>query len=326
MRAHWKPILVLLLVTPFLTELLSGSLPASEFFRPPVILFLSTVGYGFPLLLLREFAVRRRLGIIGLFVLGIVYGIFNEGILAKTFYLAANLPVRTFDGFGYFHGIAVPWAIMISVWHALHSVLYPILAIGYFFPEHRESPWLKRREIVCLAIPTVVIGSLIFFNPGKDRAAGQLADFILMLSASGLLIWLATRISSVPGFGEEGAFRTAPIFFGGLAFLTLVFVPVLLSGAKIPVMVFGGYYALLVFFMMWRLRHQTSLPMTTVLLLALGDDSLLALFGVVISAVEGNLEKLITNAIFVGVFVWFIARLRRSAKVSRTEVQTEFGN
>ena len=69
MRSHWKPLLALLLTTPFLTELLSDSMPAREFFRPPVLLFLATVGYGFPILLLREFAVRRHLGLAGLFVL-----------------------------------------------------------------------------------------------------------------------------------------------------------------------------------------------------------------------------------------------------------------
>ena len=133
MRAHWKPVLSLLLLAPFLTELLSGNLPASQFFQPQVYVFLATVGYGFPILLLREFAVRRRLGLAGLFMLGLVYGIFNEGILARTFYLASNVPIKTFDGYGYVFGVAIPWAITISIWHALHSFVYPIVAVSYFF-------------------------------------------------------------------------------------------------------------------------------------------------------------------------------------------------
>ena len=316
MRAHWKPILALLLITPFLTELLSGSLPAAEFFQPHVILFLSTVGYGFPILLLREFAVRRQLGIAGLFVLGIVYGFFNEGILAKTFYLATNVPINKFDGYGYVGGIAVPWAIMISTWHALHSLLYPILASYYFFPNHRETPWLKGREMVWLAVPTVALGTLIFFHPGQDREAGHFGHFVLMIAAGGLLVWLSTRLPRAPTLNGEGVLRRRTMLWGGVAFLTLVFVPVLMAGAKIPALAFGGYYALLVGFMLRMLRRQTSLPMTTALLFALGDDSLLALLGVVLAVPEGNIEKLITNAAFVGVFVWLIARLRRSAKVT----------
>ena len=54
-------------------------------------------------------SLRRQLGLAGLFVLGLVYGIFNEGIIAKTFYLATNVPINKFDGYGYvlalpFHG------------------------------------------------------------------------------------------------------------------------------------------------------------------------------------------------------------------------------
>ena len=169
MRSHWKPIVALLFITPFLTELLTGSLPASAFFRPQVFLFLATIGYGFPILLLREFAVRRQLGIFGLLALGFVYGIYNEGILAKTFYLATNVPLNNFDGYGYNYGIAIPWAINISTWHALHSLLYPIVAIYYFFPAHRESPWLNWKGIICLAVPTVVVATLIFFNRSEIR-------------------------------------------------------------------------------------------------------------------------------------------------------------
>ena len=110
---HWQPILTVLLVTPFLTELLSNNLPPSFFFRPITFFCLATIAYGFPVLLLREFAVRRNLGIPALILLGIAYGMCNEGILAKTFYLAQNVPVNTFDNYGFIAGIAVPWAITI---------------------------------------------------------------------------------------------------------------------------------------------------------------------------------------------------------------------
>src|ERR1039457_6572743 len=221
MRSHWKPIVALLLLTPFLTELLSGSLPAPKFFQPQVFLFLATVGYGFPILLLREFPVRHRLGILGLLALGLVYGIFNEGIIAKTFYLAANVPVRNFDGYGYAGGIAIPWAITISTWHALHSFLYPVVAIYYVFPAHRESPWLNWKGISLLAIPTVVLGTLIFFSQGDDRAAGLPAHFILMAGLSGLLIWLATKLPTAPALDGDGALKVRAVFFGGLVFLLL---------------------------------------------------------------------------------------------------------
>lgn len=221
MRSHWKPIVALLLLTPFLTELLSGNLSATVFFRPQVFLMLATVAYGFPVLLLREFAVRHRLGIFGLLTLGFVYGIFNEGIIAKTFYLATNVPINNFDGYGYAGGIAIPWAVTISIWHALHALLYPIVAVYYLFPQHRESPWLNWQGTVGLAIPTVLIGTLIFFSHGPDRPAGLLAHFILMVVMSGWLLWIATQLPASPALGGSGSFQRAALFWGGLGFLTL---------------------------------------------------------------------------------------------------------
>jgi hypothetical protein len=313
-RSHWKPIVALLLVTPFLTELLSGSLPAPKFFQPQLFLFLATVGYGFPILLLREFAVRHRLGILGLLALGLVYGIFNEGVIAKTFYLVANVPVRNFDGYGYAGGIAIPWAVTISIWHALHSFLYPVVAVYYFFPGHRESPWLNWKGIILLAIPTVVLGTLIFFSHGNDRAAGLPAHFILMAGLSGLLIWLATKLPAAPALDGDGALKLSAVFWGGLAFLLLIFVPVLLAGVKFPAMIFYGYYVLTFGWMSWMTGRQASLSTTTVLLFALGDDSLLALVGLAGGIGQMNILKLVTNAFFLAVFIWLFMRLRKAAR------------
>ena len=313
MRSHWKPIVALLLLTPCLTELLSGSLTAPKFFQPPVFLFLATVGYGFPILLLREFAVRRQLGVAGLFVLGIVYGMFNEGILAKTFYLATNVPINTFDGYGYVFGIAVPWAITISVWHTLHAMLYPIVAVYYFFPNQRETPWLKRRKIIWLAVPTAALGTLIFFSHNQDRKAGHWEHFLLMAITSAILMWLATRLPSAPKLGDNERLRWRPIFWGAGGFLALLFLPVLMAGAKVPAVVLCGYCALLIFFALRKLVRRPALPTTAVLGFAIGDDLLMALAGVAIAIGQGNIERLITNGVFILVFGWLIVRLRSCA-------------
>ena len=94
------------------------------------------------------------------------------------------MPIKNFDGYGYAFGMAIPWAITISIWHALHAFLYPLVAISFFFPYHRQSPWLNRWTILLLAIPTVLIGTLMFFHPQANRTAGQPVHFILMLFVS----------------------------------------------------------------------------------------------------------------------------------------------
>ncbi|MGA2245690.1 MAG: hypothetical protein ABSH48_11880 [Verrucomicrobiota bacterium] len=314
MGSRWKPVIALLLITPFLTELLSGNLPPSVFFRPQVFLCLATIAYGFPVVLLREFAVRRQLGLAGLFLLGLVYGIFNEGILAKTFYLATNVPIRNFDGYGFVFGMAIPWAITISLWHALHSFIYPVVAISYFFPEHRQSPWLTWRASVWLAAPTVAVGSLVFFLPGNGRPRGDAVHFIVMLAVICLLLWLALRLGCRPALAEPEPLRSRAFFIGVLAFFLFLFVPVVLAWVKIPLWGFYAFMALLIFLLLHLLRRRASLSVNSVLLFAVGDDTLMALFGLVAAIAAGGIQRIASNAGFLFLFGWLWLRLRISAR------------
>ena len=243
MRAHWKPLLTLVLITPLLTELLSNHLSTAVFFSPRAILFLTTVGYGFPLILRREFACRHRMGVAGLCCLGLVYGIINEGILAKTFYLMEGVPLPAFDHYSYVAGISVPWALTISAWHARHALLYPLLIVYFFFPQHRDEPWLTRKAAVALTALTAFFTVLIFFSRSEKRAPGELPHFVLLLLCMGLLAWMAVKVSASARLEEAREFRWKQFGWGAVSFVGLLLVPVALASAKIsPVERFGELF------------------------------------------------------------------------------------
>ncbi len=81
MKSKYAPILTLILITPFLTELLCSNIPASVFFHPYVF-FMTVLVYGLPVLAIRELSIRWNLGILGILIFGVAYGIYNEGICA----------------------------------------------------------------------------------------------------------------------------------------------------------------------------------------------------------------------------------------------------
>jgi len=308
MRAHRKPIFTLLLVTPVLTELLSGNLAPSAFLNPIVPLFLSTVGYGFPILLLREFSIRKRMGIPGL-----AYGIFNEGILAMTFYMAVKVPINTFDGYGRVFGISVPWAVTISTWHALHAFLYPVALVYYLFPEHCDATWLTRKNRNWISGITITVATLVFFTHSKETAASNPAHFIIMLGSMALLIWAGAKLPSTAVLGRQGLFKTKTILMGALGFLGLFLVPVIMAAMKIPPVLFHGYYILAFAWIIRRLRQIRAVPVTTLLLFALGDDIMVALFGAIGTIGQGSIQKLIAELFFLGAFTWLIVRLRKQS-------------
>ncbi len=307
----WKPILTLLLATPVLTELLSNNLAPSTFFKPQAFIFLATIAYGFPILLLREFAVRRRLGLPALMCLGLAYGIFNEGLLAKTFYLAQNVPVNAFDGYAFRCGIAFPWALMISIWHSLHAVLYPLLIPFWWFPKQREQPWLGRTAILCVALPVILLGTLIFFTRSLDREPGCRGHFLFMLVSMAALCWIAASLPPGARLVAGGAFGWFPIFCGGLAFLSLVFVPVLLAKTKVTPWAFFGYFAVAGGLILRWLFKQSTVPLTGLLLFAIGDEIVLVLFALLGAIGQGSMEKAIVDLLFLTAFALFIVRLKR---------------
>src|SRR5580700_5221408 len=129
MKTRWA-ILFALIATPVLTELLTSNTPFFRFILPVNLLW-EILTYGVPLLVIRELAIRWRLGLWGVFILGIAYGIFNEGIIAQTLVHATSLPLAGFVGYMRIGGINVGWALYIVFWHALHSVLYPLLLVSF---------------------------------------------------------------------------------------------------------------------------------------------------------------------------------------------------
>jgi hypothetical protein len=140
---HWKQITGLLLLTPILTELLTNNIPASHFFRPGLYLTLIIVVYG-PVLLLREVAIRLNLNLTGYILLGLVYGIYNEGLLGKTIF-QSQIVNTAFENYGFIGGINVPWAAVIIIFHAFFAFLFPILIIYNISPNTAFNPWLSKK-------------------------------------------------------------------------------------------------------------------------------------------------------------------------------------
>ena len=317
MRTHLKPILTLLLITPCLTELLSNNLPPRVFFNPIVFLFLATIAYGFPVVLLRESACRNRVGIPGLLCLGLVYGIINEGILAKTFYLAVGVLIDTFDHYGYMAGICVPWAITISVWHALHAMLCPVLVVYYFFPTHCDQPWLTRTSALWLAVPTVAMSTLVFFTRSKERAPGQLPQFLLMLACMGCLVWLATKAPRTGQLTDAASFRLKPIAWGVASFLALLLVPVLLSKARVMPVLFYGYFAVMFIWIARWLAKRPTIPLMTCLLFVIGNDLLTVGWAMPGALHRAGISQLVADALLLVAFGLLLARLWKDSRIQQ---------
>ena len=157
-----KPHIVLFFLSPFVVELMTGSAPPLEFFSPVGFLFVVT-WYGCGALLIREIAFRKQLNWKGILLLGMGFGILEEGIFVKTFFDPYAVDLDVFATFGRYFGTNIPWAVFLTLFHALYSILFPIMLTYVFFKEDIEKPWLTWRGMTTCSIVLAVFSLFGWF-------------------------------------------------------------------------------------------------------------------------------------------------------------------
>lgn len=181
------PALTLLLIAPVFGEVLSTSSPPAEFFKPAV--FLIQVGlYGSGALLVRECARRWHKGWISILLLGMAYGIYEEGLVVRSFFDPNWVDIGVLGSYGRLGGINWIWSISLTIFHAVVSIGLPILVVELVFLQHRKEPWLGKAGLV---ITGVVFACFLFFASLLKLYAISIVEFLLCLVCMAGLILLA---------------------------------------------------------------------------------------------------------------------------------------
>jgi hypothetical protein len=308
-----KPLLLFILIIPVLTELLSGNQPPGKFFSPGNY-FILLIFYSVPALLIREALVRWRLGVLGLFVLGIAYGIFNEGVIARTLLLTDDeMFISLFRGYSTW-GINLAWAAAILPWHALYSIFYPIVIIHTLYPKEAERPWLSTRGMLALGGVAAVLGSLTHFSTDLYRATPVYYLFVFWGSIV-FLIGVVKKISC-----DQEILRGRAPFMSirkgvGLGCLMeiLFLTSLIMGGTRIPaaghIVVIAGL--LFIFFRYFKKREYFALP--TLAVIAVGHYALGAVLVAVFS--WGDIERLLGEVFVGGLLASLLAAVRLSPGV-----------
>src|SRR5262249_29967380 len=197
MKRETRILWSLLLLSPGLGELLSGSCPPLRFFNPLTLLAL-ILFYGGGTVLIREARVRWRLQWPILF-LAVAYAIWEEGSTVQSFFNPNHPALGALSGYGLYGGIQWPWAIGMVFYHATMSTLVPIAIVDLLWPDSRDVPLLRRRGIV-LTILGVLLARMAFVgfmrSQEKLRAHPYQPDPVLVIGSVaivGLLVYLAHR-------------------------------------------------------------------------------------------------------------------------------------
>ncbi|HTC94450.1 MAG TPA: hypothetical protein VK699_13510 [Terriglobales bacterium] len=322
---HIKPVITLMLITPFLTEVLTTNVNITTMLRPRILLAMMTIGYGFAVLVLRELAFRMKAGVVGLVLLGLIYGIYNEGIIAKTFLRVHDVPINIFDGYGLYGGMETGWAMAISTWHAFFAFMFPIIIVHSLYPGEREEPWLNRKVLAVLAAITLLISALAFFGKG-DRGtgiAGTPGQYLVLALISSLLYLLALRYAALGKISAENIQAGGahwPAIEGFCMYLAVILVPTVLAAARIPIVLYVVYFGVLAWLSLRRVRAQSDIALGSLLMFAFGGQFAVALFALIVAFKRHSMEPIISSSIFLAGLGYLLFRQSRSRVYNESSV------
>jgi hypothetical protein len=199
LRRH--PVLLLFLLTPGIPEYLSGSSQLRGLVVAPgafvIFLALNAALYTPGVLLIREAVVRWKKGWLSVFVLGLAYGLLEEGVALSTLYNPDAGVAGVLGQFGHWMGVSWVWATGVLLVHVVFSVSLPILLLGLALPETRGRPLLARRGCaVALAILVADLVALIAVTAGGAHfwmGWPTLAATLLLIAT---LVGIASQIPS----------------------------------------------------------------------------------------------------------------------------------
>ena len=210
LRSH--PIVCLALLTPGLPEYLSTSSPVLNLAVNPLWFFLQlliNVGqYTAGALLVREAVLRWHKGWGTVFLLGLAYGITEEGLGDNTLFNSNHGADGVLGSFGRFAGVNWVWAVGVLAFHVIYSIGLPILLLGLALPRTRGRSLVGRRGILvalfslagATALETVIVYGSFHFWMGTPLLVGSLvAIAVLVILAHGVPAEVGRAVRDRPG-------------------------------------------------------------------------------------------------------------------------------
>ena len=241
-----RPLLALILLSPIIAEMLSGSSPPVEWLNPITPLLLIWL-YGAGVLVMRETAVRWKTGWPSILLLGAAYGIIEEGLAVKSFFDPGWMDLGTLAWYGRWLDVNWVWAVWLSIYHAVVSIAIPIFLTEWIWPRIRGQPLTSRRgyiaAIALLAGATVFINLLLTpYRPSVWHLLGAAAAVVFLAWAAKKYagpLWArlaarrlpgSSRVYALAGFGFlMGSF----LLYGGGPFFGMVPIVTVLEGAAV---------------------------------------------------------------------------------------------
>lgn len=212
------PVWTLLVLAPFIGELLSGSTRTSILF----VLVPEIMIWGVGALFCRELVRRWQAGVTSLLFLGLALSIAEEFIIQQTSLAPLPFPGIHPD-YGRMWGINLVYFLFMLGYESIWIVVVPVQITELFFPRQAGQAWLRLRGTIvgCVAF---LLGSRIAWYGWTQQARPRLhaapyhppfAMIALGLAAIGALIVLAYLVRNFGASPSNDLRKTIPAWVAG---------------------------------------------------------------------------------------------------------------
>jgi hypothetical protein len=242
-RSTWLAVVALYLLAPVVAELLTGSTPPLAWNNVGGVVL--TVGlYGSGALLAREIVCARRLSWANLAILGIAYGVLEEGMAYQSWFNPRWTPppdaARALD---------VNWTFVVGFTsiHVVLSIITSIVLAEALFPRLASRPWLGPASriafTVWLGLVVLVLalsyGFAIYHGRGYDHPP---ASYVIAPAVFVACLLMGTLLR-IPPERSQGSrrppgywsLRIAGFLGGGVVLVNLLFLRVALPIHVLPI-------------------------------------------------------------------------------------------
>ncbi len=202
--------IALVALAPFLAELVSGSTPPLIWILPPAFLTFLAI-YGLSALAIRELSIRFGGGAAAILILGLAFGVVNEGMAAHSLFNPAWPGLDALGSYGRWEGVSWLWAAWIVPFHAVWSIAFPIFLHGQVWPEDRGRRLLSDRWLLTI-VPVPILVSVLasIWIAGYPLGPVEwLGLFVVVFLLAAIALRWGARLGSLRPFGS---WRPTPRF------------------------------------------------------------------------------------------------------------------
>jgi len=215
-----KPALALVLLAPLIAEYLLGSLSFRQLALFPIMMLM----YGAGALFVREVTRRTGRGWPTIILLGLAYGVVEEGLATQSLFNPRYLGLHLLD-YGYISalGMGAPWTVYVVVLHVAWSIAVPIGFVEALFPDRRRTPWLRKTGFASSGVVYLVGVAMVNFGSRQKEEFNASGTQLAMTALAATLLVVAAFVFFHPPAGKPagaGPVRWRPLALGVLAFVT----------------------------------------------------------------------------------------------------------